>query len=212
MRAHSDSVDAKLDNWIIIPSWLGHVSKVENVFLIYLELFKEVSHTKLFVHARSGNIDRGGTADFVEKIGEFGATFFDDGLAFLGIGIPSIFGFSASFLAEGGKSDLREAIFDDFVAVGELIGFPVAEFAGRFFESCCNLYNIFIFERVIVNLLPVAVSILIILRALRDKEMEMSELSVSDTGGFERVDNLDDELIEFLPRNGANLEIIKAFY
>ena len=73
-------------------------------------------HTKFFVHAWGNSIDRSGAADFVI---EFWGDFFsasNDFLAFFAIWIPSVFFFGAGFLAESREGDLREAVFDDFVA------------------------------------------------------------------------------------------------
>ena len=87
-------------------------------------------HAEGLVHARSDGIDRGSTADFIVK---FGANFFATGndlFAFFVVWIPGVFSFGASFLAESRKSNLREAIFDDFVARREFVCFPIAEFFG----------------------------------------------------------------------------------
>ena len=74
-----------------------------------------MGHAEDFVHTWSDGIDRGGATDFVV---EFGGEFLaagDDLFAFLAVGVPGIFGFSAGFLAEGGEGNLREAVFDDFI-------------------------------------------------------------------------------------------------
>ena len=85
-----------------------------------------MGHAKDLVHARGDGVNRGGAADFVfEFRGEFFATF-DNLFTFLAVGVPGVFFFGAGFLAEGGEGDLREAIFDDFVAFFELIFLPVA--------------------------------------------------------------------------------------
>ena len=87
-------------------------------------------YAKNFIHARSDGVDRSGATDFVvelrRKFFSAGANLF----ALLVVGIPSVFGFGAGVLAKGGKSNLRKAVFDNFVAFGELVFFPKAEFAG----------------------------------------------------------------------------------
>lgn len=121
-----DSVDAELDDGVIVAAGLGHVAEVEDVGFGGVELLEEVGHAEFFIHAGSGDIDRGGATDFIEEIGEFFAAFGDDGFAFFEVGIPGIFSFGAGSLTEGRESDLGEAIFDDFVAFSELVGFPIA--------------------------------------------------------------------------------------
>ena len=111
-----DGINAHLDYGVIIATGLSHVAEVENIFFLDVEFFQEVSHAEDFVHARSDGINRGGTADFVFKFrGEFfgaGADLF----AFFTIWVPGVFSFGAGFLTESRESDLREAIFDNFVA------------------------------------------------------------------------------------------------
>lgn len=182
MRADGDSVDTHGDDRIVVPAGLGHVAKVEDVGFFDVKFFEEMSHAKFFIHARSGDVDRGSTTDFVEKIRQFFAAFGDDSLALFQIRIPSIFGFGAGGLTEGRKGDLGKAIFDNFVALGEFVGLPKTEFFGSFLEGCCNFYNIFVFERVVIDLMPIGGVvgvgtglITVILSALGDKKVQMLE-------------------------------------
>ena len=97
-----------------------------------------MSHAKNFVHAWDKGVNRGRAADFILKIGGEFFGFFDDLLAFFVVGIPSILVLGRGLLAEGGKSDLREAVFDNLVACFELRLFPEAERLGGGFESGGN--------------------------------------------------------------------------
>ena len=212
MGANGDGVEAHLDDGIIVAAFLGHVAEVEDVGLCDLKLFEEVGHTELLVHAWGGDVDRGGAADFVEEVGEEFATTGDDGFALPMVRIPSVFGFGAGLLTEGGEGDLGEAIFDDFVARGELVGFPVAEFASGLLQGLSDALNIFGLQGVIIDLLPIVlVSVeAIVLSALSDKEMKVGELLLGDAGGFQRIDDLDEELLEFLAGDGADFEVVEA--
>ena len=108
-------------------------------------------HTEDFVHARSDSVDRGGTANFVIEFWSKFFAAFDDGFTFLVIWIPGIFSFGASFLAKSRESDLAEAVFDNFIAFLELIGFPIAEFFCGGLDGFSNLFDLFVGERVIVD-------------------------------------------------------------
>ena len=96
-------------------------------------------HAEFFVHAGGDGVDGGSTADFVIEFGGEFFTAFDDLLAFFAIWIPGVFSFCAGFLTESGKSDLREAVFNNFVTVLEFAFFPEAEFAGGFFDGLAYL-------------------------------------------------------------------------
>lgn len=50
----------------------------------------------------------------------------------------------------------------------------------------------------------------VILGALGDKEVQIHELSDSDAVFKEGVDDLDEELVEFLARDGADFEMVEA--
>ena len=116
MIPDGNGVDAHLDDRVIIATGLGHVAKIEDIFLLDIQFFEQVSHTEFFVHARSDGVNRGGTTDFVVKFrGEF-FTAGDDFFTFLAIGVPGVFFFGAGVLAESREGDLRKAVFDDFVA------------------------------------------------------------------------------------------------
>ncbi len=155
MVADGNGVDTHFYDGIIVAARLGHVAEIEDILFVDFEFLKEVGHAEDFVHAWSDGVNRGGAADFVV---EFGGEFFatgDDLFTFLAIGIPSILFLGAGFLAEGGEGDLGEAIFDDFVARLELVGFPKTEFAGGLLDGCGDFRNLFIGEGIIVDLLPV---------------------------------------------------------
>ena len=89
--------------------------------------------------------------------------------------IPSVFNVGAGFLAESGEGDLREAVFDDFVAVLEFVFFPVTEFACGAFDSLGDFCDLFVGERVVINLFPIFFidTVAIVLGALSDEEVEM---------------------------------------
>lgn len=65
VRTDSDSVDAHLDDWVIVAAWLGHVAEVENVGFFDGEFFEKMGHAEHFVHAWGDGVDGGGAADFV---------------------------------------------------------------------------------------------------------------------------------------------------
>ena len=202
--ADGDGVDAHLDDGIVVAAWLGHVAEVEDFVGLDLEFFEEVGHAELFVHAWGNSVDGGGAADFViEFRGEFLAAG-DDLFALLTVGIPGVFGFGAGVLAEGGEGDLAEAVFDDFVTVGKLVGFPVAEFAGGLFDGGGDFRDLFRGQGVVVDLVPFRGGevVAIVLGALSDEEVEMGEFF---RGGLrETIDDLDEELVEFLAGDGAD--------
>ena len=182
MRADGDSVNTHGDNWVVVPSRLGHVAEIEHVGFFDVKFFEEMSHAKFFIHARSGDVDGSGATDFIKKVGQFFTAFGNDGLALFQIRIPSIFGFGAGGLTEGRKGDLGEAVFDNFVTFGKFIGFPKAKFFGGLLKSCCNFYNIFVFERIVIDLMPIGGVvgvgtglITVILSALGDKKVQMLE-------------------------------------
>ena len=94
-----------------------------------------MGHTEGFIHARGDGINGSGATDFIVKFGtEFFATS-DDFLALFAIWVPGVFFFGAGFLAEGREGDLREAVFDDFVAFSEFVFFPVAELSSGLFDG-----------------------------------------------------------------------------
>lgn len=212
MGADRDGVDTHLDDGIVVPSWLGHVTKVEDGGFIDFEKFEELGHAEGFVHARSGDVDRGRATDFEEKIGQLFVAFGDDGSALFQIRIPSVLFSGAGGLTESRKSDLGKAIFDDFVTRFQLVGFPVAKFPSGGFEDCGDFGDFLGFERIIINLIPVgSLKIkLVILGALSDEKMEMRKLGRSGAGAFERIDDLNQELVEFLTRNWADFKMIEA--
>ena len=130
-----------------------------------------MGHTKDFVHAGGDGVNRGSAADFVIKLrGELFATG-DDFFAFLVVGVPGVFGFGAGLLPEGREGDLTEAIFNDFVTLGELSLFPEAELAGGLLYGGADLGYLLVCKGVVIDLFPFGAVVAIILSALRDKEM-----------------------------------------
>ena len=102
-----------------------------------------MGHAKDFVHAGGDGVNRSGAADFVVEFGGELFTASDDFFAFFTVGVPGVFLFGAGFLAEGREGDLREAVFDDFVAGFQFILFPEAElFSGGLdgFGDFCYLF------------------------------------------------------------------------
>ena len=166
-----------------------------------MEFLEEVIHTELFVHAWSDGVNRSSAANFVVK---FWGKFFGasaDGFTFFAVWIPGVFGFGTGFLAEGGKGDLGEAIFNNFIACGKFVFFPVAEFASGLFYGIADFADLFVGEREIVDLLPAVRcvwsvfgdnanfcwaeffagrAVAIVLGALCNKEMQMRELFCGD--------------------------------
>lgn len=205
--ADGDGFDAHLDDGVVVAAGLGHVAEIEDVGFFNLEMFHEFGHAESFVHAGLEDVDGGGAADFVVKFRGEGFGFFDDGLAFFAVGVPEVFGVGASGLTEGGEGDLGEAIFDDFVASGELVLFPVAGGFGGLLEGGGDFCDLGVRERVAVDLLPVTGDELIVLGALGDEEMELFEMFRGGADGEHGVDDLMDELLKFLAGNGAESEI-----
>ncbi len=137
-----------------------------------------MGHTEGFIHARSNGVNRGSTTNFIF---EFWTKFFasrDDFFTFFAIWIPSIFGFGASFLTEGGKSNLREAVFDDFVTRGEFVFFPVAKFLGGLLDGGSDFGDLFVCEGIIIDLFPIFLLdvVAVVLSALSDKKMQVTKL------------------------------------
>ena len=132
-----------------------------------------MSHTEDFIHTWSNGINRGGATNFIF---EFWTKFFasrDDFFTFFAIWVPGVFGFGASFLTEGRKSDLREAVFDNFVTRGEFVFFPIAKLFGGLLDSGSNLGDLLISEGVVIDLFPVFFLgvIAVILSTLGNKKM-----------------------------------------
>ena len=210
--ADGDGVDAHLDDWVIVAAGLGHIAEVEDVGFFDFELFHEVRHAEDFVHAWGDGVDRGGATDLVLKFGGdfFGA--FDDGLTLFAIGVPSVLGLGASGLAEGREGDLAEAVFDDFVARGELVSLPVAELGRGLLDGLSDFGDLCVGKWVVVNLLPSLLGgiVAIILGALGDEEMQVAELFWRGAVFAEPVNNLDEELLVFLAGNGADFVVVEA--
>ncbi len=68
--------------------------------------------------------------------------------------------------------------------------------------------DLFVSERIVIDLFPFAVFVAVVLGALGDKQMKVGQLLLGGMG--EATDDLDEELIEFLPRDGANFEMVEA--
>ena len=116
MASDGDGVDAHLYDGVIVATGLSHVAKVQYIFFGDIQFFQKVGHAEFFVHTRGDGIDRGGAANFVVKFGGVFFAFCHDFFAFFAVWIPGVLFFGAGFLAEGGESDLGEAVFDNFVA------------------------------------------------------------------------------------------------
>ena len=167
-----------------------------------------MGHAELFVHAGSNGINRGGATDFVIKFGgEFFATL-NDLFAFLAIWIPGVFLFGAGFLTKGGDGDLRKAVFNNFITWLELVFFPEAKFAGGFLDGFADFGDLLFGEREIIDLLPFVVYVAIILSALSDKKMKVRKLLGGGAALHEAIDNLDEKLVKFLPRDGTDFEMV----
>ena len=193
MGADGDSVDAHLDNRVIVAARLGHIAKVENFGFLDVEFFEQVGHAEDFVHARDESVNRSGATDLVFVIWSELFSAGDDSFTLLAIWIPSVFGFGASFLAEGRESDLAEAVFDNFVTFSEFVCFPVAEFGCSSFDSLGDFFDLLVSKREVINLFPVILGGVeaVILGALSDEEVKMFELFWSGADVFEAVDDLD---------------------
>ena len=113
-----------------------------------------MGHTEDFVHAWGDGVDRGSASNFVFKFGAELFTTSDNFFTFFTIWVPSVFLFCAGFLAECAKSNLGEAVFNDFVAILEFVFFPIAQFAGGLLQSSGDFLYLFVCERVVVDLAP----------------------------------------------------------
>ena len=124
--------------------------------------------------------------------------------------IPGVFGLGVSFLAQSGKSDLRETIFDDFVAGLEFSLFPEAELFGGLLEAGGDFGHLCLGEGVIINLFPSVFggAVAVVLGTLSDKEVQVRKLLWG--GIFELVDDLNKELVEFLTRDGADFKMVET--
>ena len=176
----SDGINAHLNDWIIVATWLSHIAKVEDFFFGDIQFFEEVSHAKDFVHARDESINAGSAADFVFVGWSEGFGAGNDGFALLAVWVPGIFYFGAGFLTEGREGDLAEAVFDNLIAFSDLVLFPVAELFGGLLDGLGDFGDLIIGKWVIINLFPFAVAIAIILCALSDEKMQMFELLVGN--------------------------------
>lgn len=103
-----------------------------------------MGHAEDFVHAWGDSINGGSATNLIIELGGEFLAASNDLFAFFAVGIPGVFGFGAGVLAEGGKRDLGEAIFDDFVAWLKLVFFPEAELASGLLDSGGNLGYLFI--------------------------------------------------------------------
>ena len=133
-----------------------------------------MGHAEDFIHARGDGVNRGGATDFVIELGSELLAACDDLFALLVVGVPGVFLFGAGFLAEGRESDLRETVFDDFIARLQFILFPVAELASGFFDGLADFFDLFVREGVIVDLFPLAVFMAVILGTLGNEKMKMA--------------------------------------
>ena len=212
MGTDGDGLKAHFHDRVIVAAGLGHIAKVKHVGLLHLEFGEQMSHTKLFVHARGGDVDGSSAADFVEEVGEQFAAAGDDGFALLVVGVPSVFGLGAGFLTESREGDLGETVFNNLVARGELVSFPVAEFASGLLQGLGDALNIFRLQGIIIDLLPIVLVGVkaVILSTLSDEEVKMGKLLLGDAGSFQGVNNLDQELLKLLAGDGANLKMIET--
>ena len=178
MAANSDGIDTHLDDRVVVATWLSHVAKVENVGFFDFELFQKMSHTEDFIHTWSNGINGSGAGDFVFELRTKLFAPCGDLIAFFAIWVPGIFGFSASFLAEGRKGNLREAVFDNFVTRGEFVFFPIAKLFGGLLDSGSNLSDLLISEGVVIDLFPIFFLgvIAVILSTLSNKKMQVAKL------------------------------------
>ena len=212
MGADGDGLKTHFHDRIIVAARLGHIAKVKHVGLLHLEFGEKVSHTELFVHAGGGDVDGSSAADFVEEVREQFAAAGDDGCAFLVVGVPGVFGLSAGLLTEGREGDLGEAVFNNLVALGELVSFPITEFASGLLQGLGDTFNVCGLQGVIIDLVPVVLVDVkaVILSALGDEEVKVGELRLGDAGGFQGVDDLNQELLEFLARDRADFEMVET--
>ena len=190
VTAHRNGINAHLYDWIIVAARLSHIAEVKDVLLFDLEFFHKVSHTKDFVHARNKGVNGGRAANFVfEFWGELFGTS-NDCVALLVVWVPSIFNVRAGFLTKGREGDLREAIFDNFVAILKLIFFPEAKLARGSLDSFGDFCDLLVGEWVIIDLFPIFLldTVAVVLGALSDKEMKMRKLFWCSF--FEAINNL----------------------
>ena len=68
---------------------------------------------------------------------------------------------------------MTEAVFDNFIALGNFVLLPVAKFLGGRFDGLGDFFNLSVGERVVVNLVPVLFLdvITIVLGPLCDEEV-----------------------------------------
>lgn len=144
MASDSNSIDAHLDDWIIITAGAGHVAKIEDVVFFDVKLLEKMVHAEDFIHTWGEGVDGSGATDFVFEVRGKLFAFFDDSFAFFVVGIPSVFVFGAGFLTEGGEGNLRKAVFDDFVTFFQLVFFPIAEFFGSSFDGFSDFFDLIV--------------------------------------------------------------------
>ncbi len=132
-----------------------------------------MSHTEDFIHTRSNGINRGGTTNFIFELRTKFFASRDDFFTFFAIWVPGVFGFGVSFLTEGGKGNLREAVFNNFVTRGEFVFFPIAKLFGGLLDGGSDFGNLFICEGIIIDLFPIFFLgvIAVILSTLGNKKM-----------------------------------------
>lgn len=118
-----------------------------------------MGHTEDFVHTGDDSINRGGATDFILKLGGELFSPGDDFFAFFHIWVPSVFCLGAGFLPEGRKSDLREAVFDNFVALEKLVFFPEPELASGLLDRLADLGDLLGGKGEAVNLLPILLGV-----------------------------------------------------
>lgn len=112
-------------------------------------------HAENFVHTGGNCVNGSGAANFIFK---FWTEFFapsDDLLTFFAVGVPGVFCFCAGFLSESGEGNLGKAIFDDFIASDKFVFFPVAKFFSGLLDGGSDFSNLFVGERITIDLLPV---------------------------------------------------------
>ena len=132
-----------------------------------------MSHTEDFVHTWSNGINRSGAGDFVFELRTKLFAPCGDLIAFFTIWVPGVFGFGASFLTEGRKGDLGEAVFDNFVTRGEFVFFPIAKLFGGLFDGRSDFGYLFVGEGVIIYLFPIFFLrvVAVVLGTLSDKKV-----------------------------------------
>ena len=132
-----------------------------------------MGHTENFIHPRSDGVDGSGAANFVV---EFRSKFFttgDDFFTLFAIWIPGVFGVGTGLLTEGGEGDLGKAIFNDLITRLQFILLPETELFRSLFNGLTNFRDLFVGQRVIIDLLPFFAVIAVILSALGDEKMEV---------------------------------------